>query len=169
MNQVQKQIAVAILEVLSEHNGRATYSGVLNHISNLFGETNQIRGDRTYVIDKLEVEYQLIRRQKALVFLADNGELAKKIGFEKYIKELHSSQRLDIALKRLELKVKVVQLLTSSPKLLSSIIAFIFILVFLISWLIDLTSKLLASLVIFAAGIFVGIGLIWIKGLIWRS
>lgn len=165
MNQVQKQIAVTILEVLSEHNGRATYSGILGHIANLFGDTNQIRGDRTYVIDKLEVEYQLIRRQKALVFLADNGELAKKMGFEKYVEELHASQRLDLTLKRLEFKVKLVQLITTSPQVITAFSTTLFVVVLLFSWLISLASELIASLFIFITGIFVGVGIMWIKSL----
>ena len=163
MNQVQKQIAVAILDVLSEHNGRATYSGILSHVSKLFGETNQARGDRAYVIDKLEAEYQLIRRQNALVFLADNGELAKKMGFEKYIEELHASQRLDLKLKRLEFKVKLVQMITSSPQVITAFATTLFIVVLLISWLISLASELIASLFIFFTGTFVGGGIMWIK------
>lgn len=163
MNQSQTQIAVAILEVLSEHNGRAPYSGILAHITELFGDTNQVRGDRVYVINKLEVEYQLIRRQNALVFLSDNGELAKKMGFDRYIKDLHSNQRLDIKLKRIEFYVKVVELLKSSPAIIMFVTALLWFLAFVVAWSRSMATEITAGVILFLGGLALGCFITWLK------
>ena len=50
-----------------------------------------------------------------MVLLSDNGYVAKRIGFHKYMTKLHKNRRLDIKLKQLEVLCKTLDAIQKIP------------------------------------------------------
>lgn len=64
-------------------------------------------------------DYKLIYRSKSWICLSSNGEVAINLGISNYIRKIHSNQRLDIKMKRLEVISKILSIIKDSHTILT--------------------------------------------------
>ena len=126
-------MAEFILQTLSERNGCLNNGDLDRLFINQYGETVAARKDRFYVKSQLEEEYKLIRTQGTMLLLSDNGHVAKRIGFHKYMTKLHKNKRLDFKVKQLEFWCKMLDLIQKMPTALISIVETIILLYLLLA------------------------------------
>lgn len=122
MNEQQTAMAEFILQTLSDNAGCMDKGHLDRMFINQYGETVPAQKDRFYVKSQLEEEYKLIRTKGTMLLLSDNGHVAKRIGFHKYVTRLHKNQRLDIKLKQLELWCKMLTVAKEAPLAIVSLI-----------------------------------------------
>lgn len=115
-------MAEFILQTLSDNAGCMDKGYLDRMFISQYGETVPARKDRFYVKSQLEEEYKLIRTKGTMLLLSDNGHVAKRIGFHKYVTRLHKNQRLDIKLKQLELWCKMLTVAKEAPLAIVSLI-----------------------------------------------
>lgn len=138
MNKQQDEIAEIILKNLIQHNGCLKESFLDANLTKLYGDTGEHKKNRFFVKKRMIEEYDLIKRDGALLMISDNGETAHKIGIQKYLKELHSNQRLDVKLKRLEFWCKILTLINNWKTIMFITIIVTILIVALLKWLLKL-------------------------------
>lgn len=117
MNEKQNIIAEKILLVLKESNGHIRESDLLDKLESVDNSFNQL--ESTFVISRIIEDYKLIYRSKSWICLSSNGEVAINLGISKYIRKIHSNQRLDIKMKRLEVISKILSIIKDSHTILT--------------------------------------------------
>lgn len=120
MNEQQTAMAEFILQTLSDNAGCMDKGHLDRMFINQYGETVPARKDRFYVKNQLEEEYKLIRTKGTMLLLSDNGHVAKRIGFHKYVKKMHKNKRLDFKIKQLEFWCKMMDFIQKAPTALIS-------------------------------------------------
>jgi hypothetical protein len=117
MNEKQNIIAEKILLVLKESNGHIRESDLLDKLESVDNSFNQL--ESTFVISRMIEDYKLIYRSKSWICLSSNGEVAINLGISNYIRKIHSNQRLDIKMKRLEVISKILSIIKDSHTILT--------------------------------------------------
>ena len=117
MNEKQNIIAEKILSVLKQSNGHIRESDLLDKLESVDNSFNQL--ESTFVISRMIEDYKLIYRSKSWICLSSNGEVAINLGISKYIRKIHSNQRLDIKMKRLEVISKILSIIKDSHTILT--------------------------------------------------
>lgn len=125
MTDRQTQMAIKILQYLVAHNNYERDGNVYRYACDGNTEDMDIERDYIYVVDSLEKDYRLIRREKAELRLTPDGEAAQRIGFEKYLKKIKSGKQLEITQKRLEVASKFLSIIKDSKTVLLLVAAVI--------------------------------------------
>lgn len=114
MTDRQTQMAIKVLKYLVAHNNYERDGNVQRYACNGNTEDMDIERDYLYVVDSLEKDYRLIRREKAELRLTPDGEAAQRIGFEKYLGKTKKGKQLEITLKRLDVVSKLLAIFKDS-------------------------------------------------------
>ncbi|MBQ9655666.1 MAG: hypothetical protein IJV38_06545 [Prevotella sp.] len=136
MTNRQTQMAIKILQYLSDNNNFERDGNVYTYICDGNTESRELEGDYEYVRESLEKDYRLIRRERAELHLTPDGEAAQRIGFEKYIGKVKKGVQLEVTLKQLDILSKVVTIIKDSKAVLMIVAAFLGGMVVGIAWLV---------------------------------
>lgn len=124
MTDRQIQIAIKMLQYLSENNNFERDGNVYGYACDGNTENWEVEADYEHVRDSLIKDYRLIRREKAELHLTPDGEAAQRIGFEKYLSKVKNGVQLEVTIKRLEVLSKVVTIIKDSKAVLMIVAAF---------------------------------------------
>ena len=165
MTELESKVSVTILETLAEHENLCYIGGVHDVLNKIYGDSHDAKRAKMYAFDKLENEYGLVSfigEKRNQIRLTDNGELANKIGFDKYIKKMHKNERLDIKLKRLDLAGKWIDLLDKSKTLIIIMLTLMAALIVLALWSVSLLSEKVGWMPVFVIGFAIGAAIVWL-------
>ena len=156
MTELQEQLAITALDLMAGSNGVCTKNDVLKEMRIKHGESNLVRVTRDIVLDKQTNEFALVRQNGNIISLTENGELAQKMGFSRYLKKMHKNERLDIKLKHMDFWLKVIDLLDKSKMLIIVVAVLLYIVISLCVALFYRLSPTLSGAVLLILGMALG-------------
>ena len=128
MTKQQEKMAVLALDFIAQNNNAVSKNDLLKDMRLKNGDDNLTRANRSIVYDKLTQELALVRLTgQSLISLTENGEVAQRMGFPKYMKRLHGQECLEVKIKRLDFWIKLIDLLDKSKILIIVVLVLLYI------------------------------------------
>ncbi|WP_302994155.1 hypothetical protein [Parabacteroides goldsteinii] len=121
MNELQQKIAIEAIRILGERNGHSEMSRLKGTLHQVFGFEN--RGEVAFVLGKLDEDYGMIYKQDNWYCLSMKGDTALKVGVDRYFQKIHSSHRIDLEMKRLEVISKWLDIIQKGSSITISLIS----------------------------------------------
>ena len=157
MTEQQEKMAVLALDFIAKNNNAVSKNDLLKDMRVRNGDDNLARANRSIVYDKLTQELALVRLTgQSLISLTENGEVAQRMGFAKYMKRLHGQERLEVKIKRLDFWIKLIDLLDKSKILIIVVLVLLYIFMSLWMALFYRLSPTLSSAVLIILGVALG-------------
>ena len=157
MTKQQEKMAVLALDFIAQNNNAVSKNDLLKDMRLKNGDDNLARANRSIVYDKLTQELALVRLTgQSLISLTENGEVAQRMGFPKYMKRLHGQERLEVKIKRLDFWIKLIELLDKSKVLIVIVFIVLYLLTSLFLWAFSRLVPTLGQAILFLSGMALG-------------
>ena len=157
MTKQQEKMAVLALDFIAQNNNAVSKNDLLKDMRLKNGDDNLTRANRSIVYDKLTQELALVRLTgQSLISLTENGEVAQRMGFSKYMKRLHGQERLEVKIKRLDFWIKLIDLLDKSKILIIVVLVLLYIFMSLCVALFYRLSPTLSGTILLILGVALG-------------
>ncbi len=157
MTKQQEKMAVLALDFIAQNNNAVSKNDLLKDMRLKNGDDNLARANRSIVYDKLTQELALVRLTgQSLISLTENGEVAQRMGFPKYMKRLHGQERLEVKIKRLDFWIKLIDLLDKSKILIIVVLVLLYIFTSLCVALFYRFSPTLSGTILLILGVALG-------------